>query len=132
MAVNLVNVENVSKVYGTRALLDGVSLDGFPEMPAPLRLWLRDKSGVLIRNASEIAQRLLDARNPEERAALYDTLAECWADRCWAAGMNSDPAVAAAVATLRAEVVPSSEYGSDRMMRSEQLDLDHMSPPTPL
>ncbi|GGR48912.1 ABC-F family ATP-binding cassette domain-containing protein [Streptomyces roseolus] len=26
MAVNLVNVENVSKVYGTRALLDGVSL----------------------------------------------------------------------------------------------------------
>ncbi|BFO22254.1 hypothetical protein SHKM778_86420 [Streptomyces sp. KM77-8] len=26
MAVNLVNVENVSKVYGTRALLDGISL----------------------------------------------------------------------------------------------------------
>lgn len=26
MAVNLVNVESVSKVYGTRALLDGVSL----------------------------------------------------------------------------------------------------------
>ena len=25
MAVNLVNVENVSKVYGTRALLDGIS-----------------------------------------------------------------------------------------------------------
>lgn len=26
MAVNLVNVENVSKVYGTRTLLDGISL----------------------------------------------------------------------------------------------------------
>jgi hypothetical protein len=63
---------------------------------------------------------------------LYDALAEAWANRCRSAEADEDPAVASAVASLRVEVVPVWEYTMDRAYRSEQLDLDYLSPPRPI
>lgn len=113
-------------------LLDDVLPDDYPEMPESLRTWLGSHDGSSQRGASEIAQKLLSTQVPSERTVLYDALAEVWANRCRAALQNSDPAVAAAVASLRVEVVSTSDYTVDRMYRSEPLDLDYLSPPKPL
>ncbi|MFE3448957.1 hypothetical protein ACFXJ8_08455 [Nonomuraea sp. NPDC059194] len=42
------------------------------------------------------------------------------------------PAVEAAVGSVEGEVVPLNRYTKDRAYRSEQLDLDHLSPPKPM
>jgi len=113
-------------------LLDNVLSADYPDTPEQLRIWLTGRDGSSRRGASEIAQKLLSTHDPDERTLLYDALAEAWADRCRAASKSSDPAVSTAVASIRVEVVPVSEYTLDRMYRSEQLDLDYLSPPKPL
>jgi hypothetical protein len=57
-------------------------------------------------------------------------LAEAWAARCFPQG-NPAQSVRDAVAGIVAEVVPADEFPLTRVRRSEQLDLDHLSSPTP-
>ncbi len=57
-------------------------------------------------------------------------LGEAWADRCRPKGAPAKKVIDA-VASLIAEVVPADEYMLTRYRRSEQLDLDHLSVPTP-
>jgi hypothetical protein len=113
-------------------LIEDALAEGYPETSESLGLWLYDGSRAVKRGASEIAQKLLVAQSLEERTLLYDALAEAWANRCRSAEADEDPAVASAVASLRVEVVPVWEYTMDRAYRSEQLDLDYLSPPRPI
>jgi hypothetical protein len=115
--------------------------------PTPeLRKWLRKSDGGLRRTSGEIANRLFAHRldssekiphpvpEPIERYHLWLALAEAWADRCKPRGQDRNvPAVAAAVdgGAVGVELLSDDEYSLARYRRSEQLDLDHLSPPTP-
>lgn len=112
--------------------------------PSSLRSWLRTPNGELRRTPGDIAKRLhahqLDssgnssAPTPAERYHLWLALAEAWAARCVPRGRyKDDEAVAGAVAggAVTADIVSEDEYSLVRYRRSEQLDVDHLSPPTP-
>jgi hypothetical protein len=57
-------------------------------------------------------------------------LGEAWAMR-YTPPSGADPQVRAAVSHLTAEVVSADEFPLTRVRRSEILDVDHLSGPTP-
>lgn len=112
--------------------------------PPSLQRWLREPSGRLRRASGEIANRLfaheLDTSGaspvlaPAERYHLWLALAEAWAARCMPRGRDKDdPAVAEAVAggEIAADILSDDEYSLARYRRSERLDVEHLSPPSP-
>jgi hypothetical protein len=112
--------------------------------PTSLQQWLRRNDGSLRRASGEIANRLfkdrLDASGntsalePRERYHLWLALAEAWGDRCRPRGRyRNDPSVANAVrgGAVGVEILSDDEYTLARYRRSEMLDLDHLSPPSP-
>jgi hypothetical protein len=104
--------------------------DQLPQMPEPLRGKLYDlNTGALRKTSGEIAEMLDKTSDSIERYFLWMSLGEAWAAKCKPKGTVS-PEIARAV-TLRAEVVSADEYSLARVMRSETLDLDHLSPPRP-
>ena len=76
-----------------------------------------------ILNASKIAERIGTTTDHRELIALWNSLGEAWLDMC------GSPT--GALASIESEVVGEDEYTLDRYRRSERLDLDHLSPPTP-
>lgn len=74
-------------------------------------------------NPSAIADQIVAAADPAELGALWNALGESWIDLC---GRPADP-----IRSIESEVVGEDEYTLDRLNRSERLDLDHLSPPTP-
>ncbi|MEU9824746.1 hypothetical protein [Micromonospora chersina] len=112
--------------------------DEMPDIPRELETWLRP-SGTL-RPGIEIADRLLKENDATSRYFLWLGLAESWANRCrpaTAALARLEPVdrekVLAAVAgdAVGVEVLTADEFGLDRYRRSEELDLEHLSPPPP-
>jgi hypothetical protein len=114
------------------------------DLPSSLRSWLRMPNGELRRKPGDIAKRLYadqlessgnsPAPTPAERYHLWLALAEAWTARCVPRGrFKDDEAVVAAVAdgAVTADIVSEDEYSLVRYRRSEQLDVDHLSPPTP-
>jgi hypothetical protein len=112
--------------------------------PTSLRSWLRTPDGRLRRASGEIANRLfahqLDstgrspAPTPPERYHLWLALAEAWAARCTPRERDkAERAIAEAVAdgVVAADIASEDEYSLARYRRSEQLDVEHLSPPTP-
>jgi hypothetical protein len=104
--------------------------DELPDLPEPLKTWLYTSDRRLRRTAGDIATRLVAATTNVERHFYWMALGEAWAERCRPKGSQPDE-VRNAVAALVAEVVPADEYTLIRYRRSEQLDLDHLSAPTP-
>lgn len=104
--------------------------DDLPELPNVLRSWLYGADGASNRSSSEIAGRLVNANDAGERYWLWMALAEAWAARCYPKGAVSD-SVLDAVRSIEGEVVQADEFPLTRVRRSEQLDLDHLSAPTP-
>lgn len=103
-----------------------------PELPAALDGWLRDDQGGLARSSAQIASRLLAATNPDQRYWLWHALVEAWANRCRpASGAAGDIRAAVRGSALAFELLSEDEYPLARVRRSEELDLDHLSPPTP-
>lgn len=91
-----------------------------PPMPAPLRAWLDEAR----RSPADLADHLLD--DGLDDASLYhlwQRLGEEWLALC---RRVDDP-----VADISIEIVAVDEYTYDRVLVSEQLDLDHLSPPIP-
>jgi hypothetical protein len=65
---------------------------------------------------------------------LWLALAEAWAARCTPRERDKgEKAIAEAVAdgVVAADIVSEDEYSLARYRRSEQLDVEHLSPPTP-
>ncbi len=105
--------------------------DTLPEMPDALGRSLYDpKSGVLKQTSGEIAVLLQRAKEPEERYFLWMALGAAWAAKC--KPKHSTETVTDAVSTIRGEVIEAGEFSLTRVMRSEVLDLDHLSPPWPV
>lgn len=104
--------------------------DELPNRPADLTGWLHRGAGARNRSAAEVADRLATATRPDDRYWLWTALGDAWAARC--TPKSSDPvSVRQAVSNVVAEVVPADEFPLTRYRRSEQLDLDHLSPPAP-
>jgi len=125
-------------------ILPEIEEDNQIDPPTSLRSWLRTPDGRLRRASGDIANRLfayqLDstgrspAPTPPERYHLWLALAEAWAARCTPRERDKgEKAIAEAVAdgVVAADIVSEDEYSLARYRRSEQLDVEHLSPPTP-
>lgn len=105
--------------------------DELPDLPVELSGWLYGSDDAeLRRSPPEVAGRLARLGSPVEEYWLWAALGEAWAARC-RAREDAAPAVHRAVTTIVGEVIPADEYPLTRLRRSEQLDLDHLSAPTP-
>lgn len=96
------------------------------EVSAGVRRWVDDE----VPGSAALAGRILQTSVPAEVRFLWDALGDAWASRCCPAAPTET--VSTAVHSISAEVIPEDEYTLDRYRRSEQLDLDHLSAPTPL
>jgi hypothetical protein len=114
--------------------------DEQPPCPGDLAAWLRTDTGDLRQGSSAIANKLAAERthSPSSASAywLWLSLAEAWAARCTPdVGKRSreDAAkILAAVTGIDADLVDEGGFDLYRYRRSEQLDVDHLSPPIPL
>lgn len=104
--------------------------DELPDLPSSLDEWLHNPVGELRRASGEIADRLAKATDSADRYWLWMALGEAWGNRCRPPA-NAPSAVHEAVLGVTAEVVPADEFPLTRVRRSEILDLDHISGPTP-
>jgi hypothetical protein len=104
--------------------------DELPDLPEGLGLWLYGGSGNLVRGSAQIAERLLRTTDPTERYWLWMAIGDAWAVRC-SPPADSTETVLAAVSDLTAEVLTADEFPLTRVRRTEILDLDHLSGPTP-
>ena len=111
-----------------------------PPCPPDLTAWLRAGNGDLRQTSAAIAGRLATERRREPSSAsvywLWLSLAEAWAARCTPDVRRYRPdeaaRIQAAVSGVDADIVEEREFDLYRYRRSEQLDVDHLSPPTPL
>ena len=105
--------------------------DQSPTMPEKLWRDLYDvNTKTLKKTSGQIAEMLDKSSDPVERYFLWMSLGEAWATICQPKGPVS--AEVASAVTLRAEVIPADEYSLARVIRSESLDLDHLSTPRPV
>jgi hypothetical protein len=87
-----------------------------PPAPSPAIVeWL-----VTPRLATDIAQKLVDATAPDDKAYLFNKLAEAWGDLCRRNG---------SIRSVSGEFVSEDEYVLSDYWQSEQLDLDQLSGP---
>ncbi|WP_201027039.1 hypothetical protein [Rhodococcus ruber] len=98
-----------------------------------LRYWLDGKP-----SAGEIAERLFpngadaDELPPEDRHALWVEFADALARRCRLRGRDAkDPRYGNAVKSVTGQLWAEDEFTLFHINRSEELDLDHLSPPAP-
>jgi hypothetical protein len=114
--------------------------DEQPRCPTDLSVWLRTESGDLRQTPAAIAGRLETERRRSRSSAsvywLWLSLAEAWAALCIPdvrkCSQEEAASVLAAVSGIDADVIEESSFDLYRYRRSEQLDLDHLSPPTPI
>jgi hypothetical protein len=114
--------------------------DEKPQCPDELAAWLRNDNGDLLRVSGAIAEKLAKERQRSPSSAsvywLWLALAEAWAARCTPNfdrhAPNEAAKILAAVSDIDADVIEESGFDLYRYRRSEQLDLDHLSPPIPL
>jgi hypothetical protein len=100
------------------------------DVPVSLAQWLRrDSAGIASRSPSDIAVRLLEASPGSVEAwHLWDQLGRVWARRCSEVSPRHGTGQAH---EFHAEVVSADEFTLDRVRRSEIVDVDYLSPPTP-
>ncbi len=123
-----------------RGVIPSFPTDDEPPCPHDLAVWLRSDNGNLRQTSTAIADRLAAERRGDPSSAtvywLWLSLAEAWAARCTPDLHKYSPEEAAeiqaAVDGIDADVVDESGFDLYRYRRSEQLDLDHLSPPPPI
>jgi hypothetical protein len=117
-----------------------------PLCPQDLEQFLWDDNGKLYRTSAQIAVRLASERASAPSSAsaywLWLALANSWAEMCQPdyeklvkkKYITNDeiPRVRNAVTSIDADVVDERGFNLYRYRRSELLDVDHLSPPTPL
>jgi hypothetical protein len=105
--------------------------DELPNLPEHLNIWLYGPDGRRVPTSGQIAERLDRETDRASRYFLWMALGEAWAARCRPNPTTLRDAEQAVI-SIRGEVVPADEYSLMRVRRSEILDLDHLSPPSPL
>jgi len=103
-----------------------------PILPDNLRRWLRP-GGTLIKSPTDIAEEIeAKADDPASRYHLWLALGEAWADTCTPARRDQKPEVMNALSgPITADVTPAEEFRYFHFRRTEELDLDHLSPALP-
>ncbi|WP_210592213.1 hypothetical protein [Streptomyces sp. GESEQ-35] len=110
--------------------------DELPDLPVELSDWLYDANGEIRRKPADIAQRL-KRENAEMdsivRYWLWGGFADSLAAMCVpSASAATDILAAVEGGQIRGDLSTSEEFSFERYRRSEELDLDHLSPPLPL
>jgi len=119
--------------------LDEVDLGSLAPMPEDLRTWLYRSDGSILRSPAELAERLLaeDDVDPMRRAWLWDAFAEALAGVCVPQPLRipeqDRERTLSAVTEKRLdwEVTTIREFTYERYLSSEDIDVDHLSPPLP-
>jgi hypothetical protein len=115
------------------------------EVPIDLKKWMRRPDGTLKKSAGEIAARLFAKDLPPQgklplptnidRYHLWIALVEAWADSCFPRRKEekAKPEVMNAIADgrIQSALASEDEYSLAKYRQSEQLDVEHLSPPTP-
>ncbi|WP_157431863.1 hypothetical protein [Actinomadura hibisca] len=104
--------------------------DPLTPIPDQLSRWAYTE-GALSRQPAEVAQKLVEAKTGPDLLHLWQMFGDSLAEKCYASG-QSDDRYSDAVASIEAEVLAEDEFTFDRYRRSEELDLDHLSPPEPV
>lgn len=112
---------------GTLPMFPG---DDLPALPDNLKAHLYDDDRRVKAERGDIAKMLAKATDPIAKYWLWTALADAWAALCLPPDA-APPQVKAAVSSLLAEVVSADEFPLTRIRKSEELDLDHLSEPTP-
>lgn len=106
--------------------------DELPDFPDRIRTWLRP-SGTLMRTPSQIAETI--EQNADDPAALYHlwlALGEAWAATCTPARRDQTTEVMSALSgPITADVTTAEDFRYSHFRRTEELDLDHLSPVLP-
>ncbi|NED04372.1 hypothetical protein G3I55_22190 [Streptomyces sp. SID6648] len=106
-----------------------------PELPAALETWLYDEERNVKQRPAAVAQRLVraaDGGDRVERYWLWEAFAESMAAECRPKSTVSDDVrVAVAEGQFSWEVATVEDVTYERILRSEEIDLDHLSPPLP-
>jgi hypothetical protein len=104
-----------------------------PDLPDRIGTWLRP-SGTLIRTPSQIAEKIEE--NADDPAALYHlrlALGEAWAASCTPArrDQTKEGVMSALSGPITADVTTAEDFRYSHFRRTEELDLDHLSPALP-
>ncbi|MFF3879170.1 hypothetical protein [Streptomyces sp. NPDC001978] len=117
-------------------VISGFGPDELPVLPADLSEWLYDENGDPRRNVAQIAERLKggnDVMDSVERYWLWGGFADALAALCIpSAGEAADVLASVEDGRIRGDLTTSEEFPFERYRHSEELDLDHLSPPLPL
>lgn len=105
----------------------------FPDPPDGLDSQLRP-SGTLVKSVSDIAKMIYESPRSEiELYYLWSALGEALGEHCQLKGADADnPDYRSAVKRVTGILSTDQEFSLAQYRRSEMLDLDHLSTPTPL
>lgn len=105
-----------------------------PELMNQLR-----QNGVLIEDVAKIADRLMapqskkgPAYSAPDKHMLWSAFAEALAEACKPKERDLRPEIAEAVASVTGQLSTDEEFSLYLYLRTESLDLEHLSPPAPL
>ncbi|MFE3991558.1 hypothetical protein ACFXPW_07650 [Streptomyces goshikiensis] len=106
-----------------------------PSASATLARWLWDADGSLLRKPAPIAEKIVEVSPTTslgDRLWLWECFAESLAAMCRPPA-SALPSVANSVAggEFSSEVATAREVAYERILRSEEIDLEHLSPPLP-
>jgi hypothetical protein len=97
---------------------------------ATLRNKLYDNSGQIRQKPAQVAQLIVDAVDAPSKAYLWTAFGDALAKLCRPRAGQSE-AIMSAVSSIAGEVVSEDELSYARAVRSDEVDLDHLSPPRP-
>lgn len=106
-----------------------------PGASSVLSRWLWDDGGKLLRKPAAIAERIDSgdpSASPGDRSWLWECFAESLAGTCRPpVSALSNVANAVTGGQFSSEVATAREVAYERILRSEEIDLEHLSPPLP-
>jgi hypothetical protein len=101
-------------------------------LSAHLKQWLYNDDMTPKASPDRIAREIQKSEvPPEDIHWLWMALAQSWVQKCTPARRDQTPNVMAAVEMIEADVVSEDRYPLSRYRISEELDLDHLSGPSP-
>ncbi len=102
--------------------------DDFHATPSELDAWAY-QDGRLVRKPAEIARRIQESAGSDVHHLWY-LLGESLAEKCREGGGKNAP-TPPSVEAFHVEIIDVEELTYDRFHHTEEIDLDHLSPPAP-